>query len=64
MMTKGIEGMHEIDLTDPAKRLLVRLLLDSYEQRVLAIVAAVPGWVAEEILSTSEHVGEHSAAVM
>jgi hypothetical protein len=36
----------------------MRLLQAAYKQRLRAIVAAVPDWVAEEILSASEHVGE------
>jgi hypothetical protein len=35
----------------------------AYKQRLRAIVAGVPDWVAEEILSASEHIGEDRAAV-
>jgi hypothetical protein len=40
-----------------------RLLQAAYKQRLRAIVAAVPDWVAEEILSASERIGEDRAAV-
>ena len=41
----------------------VWLLQTAYKQRLRAIVATVPDWVAEEILSASEHIGRDRAAV-
>ena len=35
----------------------------AYDERLRAITAALPAWVAEEMLSASEHIGDDRAAV-
>jgi hypothetical protein len=34
------------------------MLLYAYRRRLRGVVEAVPAWMAEEILSASEHVGD------
>jgi hypothetical protein len=49
--------------TGPIERVQVRFLLQAYRRRLRAIVAAAPGWLAEDILSASQAVGKDRAAV-
>jgi len=35
-----------------------------YKRRLRAIVAAAPAWMTEEILSTSEHIGDDGAVLL
>ena len=62
-LVRAIEGLSEVDPTRPIERLMIRMLLDSYKQRLQALVAALPAWAVEKILSASEHVGDDGAVV-
>jgi len=42
---------------------LIRALAAAYKHRLREIIKVVPSWVAEQILSASEHIGEDRAAV-
>jgi hypothetical protein len=50
-------------IADPIERLLAGLLAAGYKRRLRALVAVLPAWVTEQILSVSEHIGEDRAAV-
>ena len=43
--------------------MLAGLLLAGYKRRLRAIIEVVPDWVAEEILSASEHIGDDRAVL-
>ena len=62
-LVRAIEGLSEVDPTGPIERLMIRMLLDSYKQRLQALVAALPAWAVEKILSAGEHVGDDRAVV-
>jgi hypothetical protein len=62
-LVKAIEGLSEVDPTGPIERLMIRMLLDSYKQRLQALVAALPAWAVERILSASEYSEDDRAAV-
>jgi hypothetical protein len=62
-LVKAIEGLSEVDPTGPIERLMIRMLLDSYKQRLQALTAALPAWAVEKILSASERVGDDRAAL-
>ena len=57
-LVRAIEALGTIEPTGPFERALARLLQAAYKRRLRAIVATVPDWVAEEILSASEHIGD------
>jgi len=60
---RAIEALGTIEPTRPTERVLAGLLLAGYKRRLRAIIKAVPDWVAEEILSTSERVGDKRAVL-
>ena len=62
-LVRAIEAMGTIEPTNRLERKLTSLLLYLYKRRLRGIVAAAPDWVAEEILSASEHIGDDRAAV-
>jgi hypothetical protein len=62
-LVKAIEGLSEVDPGGPIERLMIRMLVDSYKQRLLVLTAAFPTWAVERILSTSGHIGDDRAAV-
>lgn len=43
--------------------MLARLLQVAYNQRLRAIVAVLPDWVVEEMLSASQHIGDDRAVL-
>jgi hypothetical protein len=61
-LVKAIEGLSEVDPTGPIERLMIRMLLDSYKQRLQAITGALPAWAVERILSASEYGEDDRAA--
>jgi hypothetical protein len=61
-LVKAIEGLSEVDPGGLIERLMIRMLLDSYKQRLQALTAALPAWAVEKILSVSEYVGDDRAA--
>jgi hypothetical protein len=62
-LVRAIEALSIIEPSGWFEHWQMRLLQAAYKERLRAIVAAVPGWVAEQILSASEHIGEDRAAV-
>jgi hypothetical protein len=62
-LVRVIEALGTIEPSGPFERWQAGVLQTAYEERLRAIVAAVPDWMAEEILSASEHIGEDRAAV-
>ena len=62
-LVKAIEGLSEVDPGGPIERLMIRMLLDSYKQRLRALIGALPAWAVEKILSAGESVGDDRAAV-
>lgn len=62
-LVRAIEALKTIEPTGPIERVQAWFLLQAYRRRLRAIVAAAPGWLAEEILSGSQAVGEDRAAV-
>jgi hypothetical protein len=62
-LVRAIEALESINPTGPIERVQVWFLLQAYRRRLRAIVAAAPAWMAEEILSASQHIEEDWAAV-
>jgi hypothetical protein len=62
-LVKAIEGLSEVDPGGPIERLMIRMLLDSYKQRLDALITALPAWAVEKILSVSEYSEDGRAAV-
>ena len=54
VLVRAIEPLGTIQPTGLFERALARLLMAAYKRRLRGIVAIVPTWVSEEILSTSE----------
>ncbi|MBU0705010.1 MAG: hypothetical protein KKC18_14215 [Chloroflexi bacterium] len=59
-LVRAIEALGTIEPSGPFERAIAGLLLAAYKR---GIVEAAPSWVAEEILSASQHIGEDRAAV-
>jgi hypothetical protein len=59
----AIEALDTIEPTGPIERVQAWFLIKAYKRRLRAIVAAAPEWVAEEILSASQHIDERRPAV-
>jgi hypothetical protein len=57
-LVRAIEALGTIEPTDPFERVIAALLVAAYKRRLRQIVDVAPDWVAEEILSTSEHIGD------
>jgi hypothetical protein len=57
-LVRTIKALGTFEPSGPLERWQVRLLQPAYNQRLQATVATVPDWVAEESLSTSEHIEE------
>ena len=62
-LVRAIEAMETITPTGRFEYWQMRLLQTAYRHRPRGIIKAAPAWVAEEILSASEHIGEDRAAV-
>lgn len=63
-LVRAIEALSTIEPSGWFERWQMWLLTAAYKQRLRAIVESVPAWVAEEILSASEHIGEDRAALL
>jgi len=61
-LVRAIEALETIEPAGPIERKQVRFLLRVHRRRLRAVVAAVPGWLTEELLSASQAVGEDRAA--
>jgi hypothetical protein len=53
-LVRAIEALGTIEPTGPFERALACLLMAASKRRLRAIVVAMPTWVSEEMLSTSE----------
>ena len=62
-LVRAIEAMDIITPTSRFERWQTRLLRAAHRYRLRGLIQAAPAWVAEEILSASEHIGEDRAAV-
>jgi hypothetical protein len=62
-LVRAIEAMDIIMPTGRFERWQTRLLQAAYKYRLRGIIKAAPAWVAEQILSASESVGEDRPAV-
>jgi len=55
-LVRAIDAIDTIELGDPFARAMAELFQAAYERRLMEIVEAAPVWVAEELLSASEHI--------
>jgi hypothetical protein len=62
-LVRAIEALETIEPTGPIERVQAWFLLQAYRRRLRGIVEPAPEWMAEEILSASERVGDDRAAV-
>lgn len=62
-LVRAIESLNTIEPTGLLERFIVGLLLPAYKRRLRGIVESTPGWMSEEILSASEHIGSDRAAL-
>jgi hypothetical protein len=62
-LVRAIEAMDIIVPTSRFERWQTRLLQTAYKYRLREIIKAAPSWVAEQILSASESIGEDRVAV-
>ena len=62
-LVRAIEAVGTIEPSGPFERALTRLLMAAYKRRLRAIVADVPSWVTEEILSASENISDQRAVL-
>ena len=60
-LVRAIEALGTIEPSSPFERAMASLLLAAYKRRLRGIVEVAPPWVAEEILSASEHIGDERA---
>jgi hypothetical protein len=61
-LVRAIEAMDVIIPTGRFERWQTRLLQTAYKYRLRGIIKAAPAWVAEQILSASEHTWEKGDA--
>ena len=62
-LVRAIEALGMIESSGPFERTIAGLLLAAYKRRLRRIVKVAPGWVSEEILSASEHIGDDRAVL-
>ena len=62
-LVRAIEAMDLITPSSRFERWQSRLLQTAYKYRLRGLIKAAPAWVAEEILSASEHIGEDRTVV-
>jgi hypothetical protein len=62
-LVQAIEALGAIEPDDPFERVVAELFLAAYRRRLTEIVEAAPAWAAEEILGTSERVGDQRAVL-
>jgi hypothetical protein len=60
---RAIEALGTVEPSGPLERTLARLLQTACKRRLRAIVKVVPAWIAEKILSASEHIGDKRAVL-
>jgi hypothetical protein len=57
-LVQAIEALYSIELSRPFEREVADLLRAAYKRRLMEIIEGAPSWVADEILSASEHIGD------
>ena len=62
-LVRTIEALGTVESSGWLERWQARLLQAGYEERLRALVAALPSWATEEILSASQHIESDRAAV-
>jgi hypothetical protein len=62
-LVRAIEALGTIEPTGWFEWWQARLLQAAYKERLRALVAVLPGWVTEEMLSASQHIESDRAAV-
>ena len=62
-LVRAIEALSTIEPSGWLERWQAGLLVAAYRHRLREIIKVVPSWVAEEILSASEHMEEERVAV-
>jgi hypothetical protein len=62
-LVRAIEALGTIEPSGWFERWQARMLQRAYKERLNAIVAGVPEWAAEEILSAGGHIPEDRPAV-
>ena len=62
-LVRAIKALGTIEPSGWFERKIAGLLLAAYKRRLRAIVAMLPDWVSEEILSTSQHIGGDRAVL-
>ncbi len=60
-LVRAIEALGTTEMSNPFERALAEFFQAACERRLMEIVEAAPSWVAEEILSASEHIGNQRA---
>ncbi len=56
-LVRAIEALEAIEPSGWFERVIAGLLLSAYKRRLCGIVEVAPEWMAEEILSASQHTG-------
>lgn len=62
-LVRAIEALETIEPSGPIESIITWLLLKAYRRRLRAIVAAVPAWVSEEIVSPWQSIADDRPAV-
>ena len=62
-LVRAIEALETIEPTGPIERTQAWFVMQAYRRRLLAIVGVGPAWLAEEILSASQRIGDDWPAV-
>ena len=62
-LVRAIEALETIEPTGPIERVQAWFLLKAYRRRLRALVVTAPSWLAEEILSASQRIGDDRPAV-
>jgi hypothetical protein len=62
-LVRAIEAIGTIEPSGWFERWQARLLQAAYKERLRALVAVLPSWATEEILSASQHIGDDRPAV-
>ena len=62
-LVRAIEAIGTIEPSGWFERMIARLLLAAYKQRLRGAIAALPSWAGEEILSASQHLERDRPAV-
>ena len=62
-LVRAIEAIGTIEPSGWFERMIARLLLAAYKQRLKGAIAVLPSWAGEEILSASQRLEKDRPAV-